>query len=106
ERQEFAVYQKLLQICDGLENTLLDSPTAEEIQIASDLVQKGADSARADDTKSMKPAVIDWITPADGFLNPPLNRRYKISRGFNHEVTGGLLCPAGLDWNNPEYGSL
>ncbi|KAG2039792.1 hypothetical protein BDR03DRAFT_933075 [Suillus americanus] len=31
---------------------------------------------------------------------PPLSRNIKSDRGFNHEVTGALLCPAGLDWSD------
>jgi hypothetical protein len=27
----------------------------------------------------------------------------KIDRGFHHERTGALLCPAGIDWSNPEF---
>ncbi|KIK35319.1 hypothetical protein CY34DRAFT_17090 [Suillus luteus UH-Slu-Lm8-n1] len=26
----------------------------------------------------------------------------KIDHGFNHELTGSLLCPAGLDWSDPD----
>ena len=36
-------------------------------------------------------------------LNPPLARNIKTDRGFHHERTGALLCPAGLDWSDPEY---
>jgi hypothetical protein len=36
-------------------------------------------------------------------LNPPLSRNVKVDRGFHHERTGALLCPAGLDWHHPEY---
>jgi hypothetical protein len=25
-----------------------------------------------------------------------------VDRGFHHERTGALLCPAGLDWSNVE----
>ncbi|KAG2364137.1 hypothetical protein BDR07DRAFT_1450443 [Suillus spraguei] len=32
----------------------------------------------------------------------PLSRNIKSDCGFNHEVTGALLCPAGLDWLNAE----
>jgi hypothetical protein len=66
-------------------------------------IQRGASSARADDTKSLKGAVLDWITPKGQPLNPPLARNVKIDRGFHHERTGALLCPAGLDWFNSEY---
>ncbi|KIK46536.1 hypothetical protein CY34DRAFT_75837, partial [Suillus luteus UH-Slu-Lm8-n1] len=33
---------------------------------------------------------------------PHLHRNSKIDRGFNHELTGSLLCPAGMDWSDPE----
>jgi hypothetical protein len=36
-------------------------------------------------------------------LNPPLARNVKIDRGFHHDRTGALLCPAGLDWANTEW---
>lgn len=66
-------------------------------------IQKGANGARADDTKGMKTAIIDWITPKGQTLNPHIPRNVKSGRGFNHERTGALLCPAGLDWANTEY---
>ena len=59
--------------------------------------------SRADDTKGMKSTIIDWITPKGQTLTPPLNRRIKSDRGYNHERTGALLCPAGLDWAIPQY---
>lgn len=65
-------------------------------------IQKGSSSARADDTKSLKAAVLDWITPRGQPLNPPLARNVKTDRGFHHKRTGALLCPAGLDWCNTE----
>jgi hypothetical protein len=51
----------------------------------------------------MKSAIIDWITPKGQSLNPHIPRNVKAGRGFNHERTGALLCPAGLDWANTEY---
>lgn len=47
--------------------------------------------------------MLDWISPRGQPLNPPLTRNIKINRGFHHERTGFLLCPAGLDWSNLEY---
>jgi hypothetical protein len=58
--------------------------------------------SRADDTKGMKAAIIDWITPKEQTLTPPLNRKIKTDWGFHHERTGALLCPAGLDWSVPQ----
>lgn len=51
----------------------------------------------------MKNAIIDWITPKGQSLSPHIPRNVKSGRGFNHERTGALLCPAGLDWANTEY---
>lgn len=64
-------------------------------------LQKGANSARSDDTRSLKSAVIDWITPQAG-LHPALHRNSKMDRGFLHEVTGALLCPTSLGWSDAE----
>lgn len=66
-------------------------------------IQKGASSARSDDTKSLKSAILDWITPRGQPLRPQLARNVKTDRGFHHERTGALLCPAGLDWSNTEF---
>ncbi|KAG2335428.1 hypothetical protein BDR05DRAFT_978950 [Suillus weaverae] len=35
-------------------------------------------------------------------IQHPLHRNLKINHRFNHELTGSLLCPAGLDWNDPQ----
>lgn len=50
----------------------------------------------------MKGPILDWIS-AEEPLVPALHRRDKRDRGYNHNRTGALLCPAGLDWNDPEY---
>jgi len=65
-------------------------------------IQRGLSSARSDDTKSLKGPILDWIVPAGQALNPPLARNVKMDRGFHHERTGTLLCPAGMDWSDPE----
>lgn len=51
----------------------------------------------------MKSAIVDWITPKGQSLNLHIPRNAKAGRGFNHERTGALLCPARLDWNNVKY---
>jgi hypothetical protein len=66
-------------------------------------IQKGISYTRSDDTKSMKGAVLDWITPQDSPLNPTLSQNIKINCGFHHNITGALLCPTSMDWNDPEY---
>lgn len=61
---------------------------------------KGASGSRGDDTKTLKSAVLEWLVPRGQAVIPPLSQNIKSDRGFNHEVTGALLCPAGLDWSN------
>jgi hypothetical protein len=67
-------------------------------------IGKGAAGARGDDTKTLKSAILDWIAPTGEAIHPPLHRNVKVDRGFNHERTGFLLCPVGLDWNDSAYG--
>jgi len=52
--------------------------------------------------KSLKGAILEWVTLRDAALVPPLSQNVKTNRGFHHPVIGVLLCPAGLDWKNPE----
>ena len=66
-------------------------------------LRKSASGARGDDTKSLKGAILNWITPKGWALIPPLSWNVKIDQGFNHEVTGALLCPTDLDWSNQEW---
>lgn len=101
----------------GLEERLLDGDEADALYIAESVgvvlisgwyilttkkIQKGVSSARSDDTKSLKGAILDWIVPPGQTLQPPLARNGKVDRGFHHERTGALLCPTGLDWTDPE----
>jgi hypothetical protein len=72
------------------------------VELTLSQIQKGSSTARSDDTKSLKGAILDWITPRGQSLNPPLAQNVKTDRGFHHERTGALLCPAGLYWPNAE----
>ncbi|KAG2752866.1 hypothetical protein P692DRAFT_201838181 [Suillus brevipes Sb2] len=101
ERREHRVFQELLKSVAGLEERLMQGGD-EEVDVVAELLTKGASGARGDDTKSLKGSVLDWITPKGQNLVPPLARNVKIDRGFHHERTGALLCPAGLDWSHSE----
>jgi hypothetical protein len=52
--------------------------------------------------KTLKSAALEWLVPKGQAVIPPLARNLKSDCGFNHEVTGTLLCPAGLNWSNVE----
>jgi len=101
ERREQGVYLTLLRMVPGLEERLMSGDT-EMVHATGTLLQKGVSGARSDDTKSLKSAIVDWLSPPGVPLHPPIARNIKTDRGFNHEVTGALLCPAGVDWSNLE----
>ncbi|KAF9234633.1 hypothetical protein BU15DRAFT_89931 [Melanogaster broomeanus] len=92
ERKEYLVFRELLKRVPGLEAWIMQCGEDDVIAIA-ELIQKGANGSRADDTKSMKSTIIDWITPKGQILNPHIPHNIKA---------GALLCPAGLDWANSE----
>ncbi|RXW14333.1 hypothetical protein EST38_g11517 [Candolleomyces aberdarensis] len=99
ERQIYHVFWRLARMVPGLNERLLHASEDELNDMAS---LKGANSARSDDTRSIKAPVLDWILPEGGApLNPSLSRNSKFDRGFHHERTGFLLCPVNLDWSNP-----
>ncbi|KAG1888384.1 hypothetical protein F4604DRAFT_2032929 [Suillus subluteus] len=99
EQREHRVFEQLLDSYPGLLERLKDG-SEEEILHVGELIGKGAGGARGNDTKTLKSAVLDWISPKGEAIQPPLHRNSKIDRGFNHELTRSLLCPAGLDWND------
>lgn len=102
ERREARIYVKLLNLIPGLKEIILDADPDEVTEVCAS-IQKGTNGGRADDTKGLKPAIIDWISPEDGEpLRPKLPRNSKIERGFHHPRTGFLLCPISMDWADEE----
>ncbi|KAG1907982.1 uncharacterized protein F5891DRAFT_1124743 [Suillus fuscotomentosus] len=95
------VFMNLIDSYLGLLDRLMKGEEEDIIHVG-ELLGKGASGARGDDTKTLKSAVLEWIVPRGQVVIPPLSRNIKSDRGFNHEVTGALLCPAGLDWSNIE----
>ncbi|KAG2082518.1 uncharacterized protein F5147DRAFT_749012 [Suillus discolor] len=62
ERREHFVFEKLLDSYPGLLERLREG-SEEEVLHVGELIGKGASAARGEDTKSLKPVVIDWIVP-------------------------------------------
>ncbi|KAG1763901.1 hypothetical protein EV702DRAFT_1182675 [Suillus placidus] len=93
------VFMNLIDSYPGLLDRLTAGKEDDVIHIG-EMLGKGASGARGDDTKTLKSAVLEWLVPRGQVVIPPLSRNIKSNRGFNHEVTGALLCPAGLDWSD------
>jgi len=99
--REHRVFKALLQMIPDLETRLMDG-SDDVVGAIAKMIQKGVSTARSDDTKSLKGVILDWIVPLGLPFHPPLARNNKADRGFHHERTGALLCPAGLDWSDSE----
>ncbi|KAF7970772.1 hypothetical protein HWV62_23120 [Athelia sp. TMB] len=100
EQREHQVFTLLLEAVPDLLERMGESLEA-GMHICS-MLQKGINSACCDDTKGLKGAMIDWLIKPGEPCSPPLFRNSKVERGYNHELTGCLLCPAGWDWDDPE----
>ncbi|KAH6907335.1 hypothetical protein BKA70DRAFT_1104843 [Coprinopsis sp. MPI-PUGE-AT-0042] len=97
--REYQIYKQLLKLSSKLEERLYTGSEQDVFHIG-DMISKGSSNARSDDTRALKSAIVDWITPQGGILVPPLLRNVKTDRGFHHDRTGQLICPATLDWNS------
>lgn len=64
-------------------------------------LQQGSGSVKSFDTHGIKTNVSIWWNQ----LNPnePAIPSRKEARGFGHPVTGRLLCPVELDWDDVKY---
>ncbi|KAI0315398.1 hypothetical protein OF83DRAFT_1173862 [Amylostereum chailletii] len=103
EQHEHCVFEQLLHTIPGVHERIFQEDGHKELQYIADQIQRGISGARADDMKTLKGVILNWISPRGQALQPPINSNNESEQGFNHEVTGRLLCPTGYDWNNPEY---
>ncbi|KZP23215.1 hypothetical protein FIBSPDRAFT_737788 [Athelia psychrophila] len=101
DRRCFAVFCSLVELIPDLKRRLSEGSAEDALHIGT-LVRKGIAASRSDDTRGLKGAILDWIIPRGEVLTPPLYRNVKHDRGFHHDRTGFLLCPAEYDWSNTE----
>jgi hypothetical protein len=66
-------------------------------------LKKGADGARGDDTNILKYSVATWLNEQQPPPYPLLLVGDKQGRGFNHDLTGSLLCPVDFNWLDAPY---
>ncbi|KAG2071712.1 hypothetical protein BDR04DRAFT_1015502, partial [Suillus decipiens] len=99
--QKHHVFEQLLDSYPGLLDHLRDGSEEEKIHMGK-LISKDATGATGDDIKMLKAVVLDWIALNGEAIQPPLHRNTKINHGFNHKLTRSHLCPAWLDWKNPQ----
>ncbi|KAF8583686.1 hypothetical protein K439DRAFT_1240134, partial [Ramaria rubella] len=66
-------------------------------------MRSGQDGARSDDTSALKKQIPDMLWQYDRAAAADLDSKDKATRGFNHPLTGRLLCPAKLDSGDETY---
>jgi len=65
-------------------------------------LQEGANDARSAGVPRVKSAVADWINERiSNPAQPRLDQTSREGRGIQIDVTGKLLCPLSLDWDDP-----
>ncbi|KAI0311282.1 hypothetical protein OF83DRAFT_1069090 [Amylostereum chailletii] len=92
-------FEALLAMIPGLEDLVYvdDDKSVLELEYAANQAR----AARSEDGMGIREAIVNWLTPPGVALIPPIPPYSKIERGFNHPITGRLLCPAVLDWDDP-----
>ncbi|KIK31501.1 hypothetical protein CY34DRAFT_19859 [Suillus luteus UH-Slu-Lm8-n1] len=63
-------------------------------------LKRGADSARGDDTGTLKDLVASWVN-IQCCATPLIRADDKHHRGFVNDACGKLLCPAEWRWEDP-----
>ncbi|KAG8220269.1 hypothetical protein J3R82DRAFT_1363, partial [Butyriboletus roseoflavus] len=59
-----------------------------------------ADSARSNDAATLKVTMVAWLMEQTPRPEPVIQSHDKASCGFNHDVTGQLLCPVDYNWED------
>ncbi|KAH7908634.1 hypothetical protein BJ138DRAFT_1012408 [Hygrophoropsis aurantiaca] len=97
QNQLYSSFEDLLIYLPWIKRKILKSDPNELENICKQL-RKGADGARGDDTANLKAAVVTWANELFHPIAPPLNPGTKEDRGFVHDITGKLICPAEYNW--------
>ncbi|KAF8447192.1 hypothetical protein L210DRAFT_3525191 [Boletus edulis BED1] len=101
EERAFRSYKKLVRWCPSVKGLVQPSTQGAVLAAACQELQKGADGARGDDANNLKSSVATWLNEQDPSPVPLFIPTQKRGRGFDHDITGQLLCPVDYDWLDP-----
>ncbi|KAG6906352.1 hypothetical protein DXG01_014356 [Tephrocybe rancida] len=65
-------------------------------------IYKGVLDARLDDKRALRDSLFSWLSDTFGQDASDLQGLEKNNLGFNHNLTGSLLCPVDLAWNDSQ----
>ncbi|KAG1730492.1 hypothetical protein EDD22DRAFT_788685 [Suillus occidentalis] len=90
-------YVELVKVLPWIHNKIASIDDKE----SEDMLRKVcADSARGDDTGTLKELVASWVN-IEFRPNPLISASDKHHRGFVNDICGKLLCPAEWCWDDP-----
>ncbi|KIK92910.1 hypothetical protein PAXRUDRAFT_12950 [Paxillus rubicundulus Ve08.2h10] len=93
----YSSFEELVEFLPWFKKKILHCD-ADELDDICKQLRKGADGARGDDTAGLKQEIVIWLTDLFHPVEPPLRTTTKDERGFVHDVTGKLICPAEYNW--------
>ncbi|KAF9532138.1 hypothetical protein CPB83DRAFT_890899 [Crepidotus variabilis] len=97
KNEQTRAYRNILAFCKLLPSfhkRFVDNP----LEIKS-ICAQGATSARGDDISKLGKTIPIWINEQWRDATP-LNVKDRNTRGLYHDITGMLLCPITLDWDD------
>ncbi|KAG6902240.1 hypothetical protein DXG01_000781, partial [Tephrocybe rancida] len=65
-------------------------------------IDKGILAARLDDKRAIQDKIFSWLAATFGDIALELEGLDKKDLGFNHPLTGSLLCPVNLEWDDQQ----
>ncbi|KAI8973086.1 hypothetical protein BD414DRAFT_525063 [Trametes punicea] len=100
EQRNYRAWEALLHMIPTLSAILIDPNADQPITRVSAALLAGSNAARSDDTRTIKIAIVEWLSGDLQQASVVLHPSNKAQRGFNNPVTGRLLCPIGLDYGD------
>ncbi|KAF9551239.1 hypothetical protein CPC08DRAFT_715112 [Agrocybe pediades] len=96
----FQSYKLLTRLVPDLEKRL-ETGTAAEISDFITSLQRGAVDARGDDIRRIREELSVWLNEIY-VTEKPFSPKDRDDRGMGNDITGRLLCPITLDWDNED----
>ncbi|KAF9053255.1 hypothetical protein BJ165DRAFT_1523966 [Panaeolus papilionaceus] len=100
QNRTYKAFTILLNMVPSLRTSLNnDDSSPEEFEQFVALLQRGANGGRGDDIRNVKAELGNWLNTTYS-PKEPFDIKSRAGRGFQNDITGGLLCPIDYDWDD------
>ncbi|KAH9854398.1 hypothetical protein C2E23DRAFT_726445 [Lenzites betulinus] len=106
QHRNFRSWETLLRMIPNLAAMLVDPNAAQPVTRVGAALLSGSNAARSDDTRSIKIAIVEWLSSELAAAGVVLHPKDKTQRGFGNPVTGRLLCPIELNYDDDNIRKL